>query len=130
MTLRGILRKRMARTMMMMEADNLRKMEHTPTTQSRYKGRLMLEIQSNGARLRPMLRKQELKVAGRQPYQHNPRLLFVYLLHGERYRAIFSAPTKPGSSLRTDYGSLGEGLQVRTRRLAGEVRCQTCLISP
>ena len=128
-TLRGILRKRKARTTMMMEVDNLRKMERTPTTQSRYRGRLTPETQSNGVRLRPMLQKQELRIGGKQQYQHNPRPLFVYLLHGERYRAISSAPTKPGSSLKTDYGFLGEGLLVRIRHLAGEVHCRIYLIS-
>jgi hypothetical protein len=109
---------------MMLEADKLYKTEHTRTTQSPCQGRLVLETQSNGARLRLMLRKQELKVGGRQLYHHRPRPLFVYHLRGEQCRAIFSVPTKPGSSSETAYDFLGEeALQVRTRRLAGEVHC-------
>ena len=110
--------------MMMLEADNLREMEHTPTMQSQYQDRLVLETQSNGAKLRPMLRKQELKVGGRQLYHHRPRPPFVYLLRGERCRAIFNAPTKPDNSSETAYGFLEEeALQVRTRHLAGEAHC-------
>ena len=122
---REILRKRKERTtMVMLGTDNLRRMGHTPTMRSRYRGRLVLETQSNGARLRPMLLKQELKVGGRQLYHHRPRLPFVYRLHGERCRAIFNAPTKPDSSSETAYDFLGEeGPQVRTLHLAGEVHC-------